>query len=124
MFQLSSSQTELNAVVGCLEEGVSQINVLKGDDDEAENKSEQQVESPEADFRETGNEPTQQKVISLNDSTETDNENFDEVFEAFVAEERRNGFEDDCNNLESVSMMSRHASKVLMKELKQGMNSR
>ena len=29
-------QTELNACVGCLEEGVSQINVLQGDDEKDE----------------------------------------------------------------------------------------
>ena len=62
------------------------------------------------------------KVIHLIDGEdETENENFDEVFEAFVAEERcsnsnnGDGFEDELTG----SGNNRHSNKILMNELKQ-----
>jgi len=74
------------------------------------------------DVRETGSDKNEQKVIFINDSVETANDNFDEVFEAFVAEERcgsengSSGFENELIRTESGS---RNPSKVFMKELKQ-----
>lgn len=62
------------------------------------------------------------KVIQLIDGEdETGNENFDEVFEAFVAEERcsnindNNGFEDELTG----NGKHGHSNKILMNELKQ-----
>ena len=114
-------QIELNACVGCLEDGVSQINVLKGDDDDL-NPNDVAEPLPEQVIEES---PTKKvvKVIHLTDDQTEQQDNFDQVFEAFVAEERcslKNGLDEDEFSPEDGSgPISRHSSKFLMKELKQ-----
>ena len=115
-------QIELNACVGCLEDGVSQINVLKGDDDNDDSNPNDVAEpQPEQVIEES---PTKKvvKVIHLTDD-QTEQDNFDQVFEAFVAEERcslKTGLvEDEFVPEDGSGPISRHSSKFLMKELKQ-----
>ena len=121
-----SFQTELNAVVCCLEEGVSQINVLKGDETEA--KPETPVETPPEPDQEAGSDKKEAKMIFLSDAVEAaGNDNFDEVFEAFVGEERcGSGFDDDDDDdgddpmwSKSTLMTGRSSGQVFMMELKQ-----
>ena len=105
----------MNACVGCLEDGVSQINVLKGDDGDLNEVAELE---PEQVIQESPTKKTVKVIDLMDDQTEQDN--FDQVFEAFVAEERCSlKTDDEFGPGDDSGRISRHSSKFLMKELKQ-----
>lgn len=72
-----SFQRELNACVGCLEEGVSQIHVLKGDEDSLKDDD----VSPADDSQATDDESQKDvaKIQLSGEESEIDDENFDQV---------------------------------------------
>lgn len=103
-------QTELNACIGCLDDGVTQISSLRHKEDES-SKDNEPVQVPKPDKCENGHP----KKVIVDEQTESPT--FDEVFEAYIAE-AENEVRQVSEQLDQVDVKMAKQSTRLMKELK------
>ena len=113
-------QAELNACIGCLDNGVSQISSLQQDKCAVANKSAAATSDPTSinEIKETAALSTTQVVRDQDPISPT----FDEVFEAILAETDEDTAQEDAVNsrddFDEVRVEMQNQSNRLMKELK------